>query len=167
MSPHNTSNRAVLTATTAPRTISRSVVAVLVLVAMAVAFFAGRAQLGEERVLLDGSGTLTVDGIVYDFTPTTCQIGDDDFVAAGTGFRDDEQFWVSASSVGLDLAVGTQSEVEEPAADQLWLISEDGLVWERTTGDTITAEVDMTDRRSAPSTTVHGSLELHCSAADV
>ena len=134
---------------------------------MAIAFYAGWSQLDDDPVLLDGSGTLTVDGIVYNFTPTTCQIGEDDFVAAGTGFRDNEQFWVSASSVGLDLAVGTQSEVEEPDADHLWLISEDCLVWERTTGDTITAEVDMTDRRSAPSTTVHGSLELHCSAADV
>ena len=112
--------------------------------------------------LIDGSGTLTVDGIVYEFTPTTCVISDEDFVAAGTGFDDGERFWVSASSVGLDLAVGTESEIEEPAEDQLWLISEDEVIDWSAQDETVIAEANMTDQRSPQSTTVHGSLELHC-----
>ncbi len=112
--------------------------------------------------LIDGSGTLTVDGNVYEFTPTTCLISEEDFVAAGTGFDDGERFWVSASSVGLDLAVGTENEIEEPADDQLWLISEDEAIDWTATDETVTARASMIDSRSPQSTTVVGSLELHC-----
>lgn len=113
----------------------------------------------------EGSGTLTVDGIVYIFTPTTCLISEKDFVAAGTGVEAGEQFWVSASNVRLDLAVGTESEIDEPAEDQLWLISDEIVDW-NARGRTVTASAPMTDHRSPQSTTVLGSLELDCGGGD-
>ena len=122
-------------------------------------------SIGSTEPVADGSGTLTVDGVVYQFTPTTCLISDEDFVAAGTGFDDGERFWVSASSKSLDLAVGTESEVEQPAGDQLWLISDQDIDWEAT-GDTVTAMAPMVDRRAPRSTTMLGSLELRCDRND-
>jgi len=134
-----------------------------VVIVMVVGLLAGR--LGDDD-LVDGSGTLTVDGVVYRFTPTTCLISDEDFVATGTGFDDGEQFWVSASSVGLDLAVGTESEIDEPADDQLWLINNESVDW-KATGNTVTAWAPMTDQRSPTSTTVVGALELRCESQDI
>ena len=120
-------------------------------------------QMVSDAEVVTGAGTLTVGGVVYHFTPTTCLISDEDFVATGHGLDDGEQFWVSASSVGLDLAVGTESEIEEPADDQLWLISDDAPEW-TADGNTVTARAPMADRRSPQSTTVVGSLELRCDA---
>ena len=137
----------------------------VVAMAAVVLFIAGgsvAAQAMSEPERVDGSGTLTVDGVVYHFTPTTCLITSDDFVAAGRGTDGDEQFWVSASSVSLDLAVGTESEIEEPAEDQLWLVSDDPVSWQ-VEGNTVTARASMSDRRIPESGAMPGSLELNCS----
>ena len=121
-------------------------------------------RIGDEPQTVAGSGSLIVDGVTYDFTPTTCLISDEDFVAAGTGFDGPDRFWVSASSVGLDLSVGTENEVDEPAVDQLWLISEEVTDWQAS-GQTVTARAPMVDRRSPQSTTLVGSLHLRCEDA--
>ncbi|MGF1597292.1 MAG: hypothetical protein ACFCVK_10255 [Acidimicrobiales bacterium] len=136
---------------------------------LALAVVALLAALGAYRLLTDvepadpvaGTGTLVVDGVTYHFSPTTCRISDEDFVAAGAGSDGDDEFWVSASSVGLDLSLGTADEQAEPADDKKWLISADGVNWEAT-GDTVTAEAPMIDRHSPGSTTVVGSLHVRC-----
>ncbi len=112
-----------------------------------------------------GAGTLTVGDHVYYFRPTSCVISDEDFAAAGTGIDDGQRFWVSASSIGLDLAVGTSSEIEQPADDQLWLVSDDRVDWE-IHDDTVSATASMADRRVADATPVLGALELHCVPTD-
>jgi hypothetical protein len=132
-----------------------------------VMFIAGAsyaAQAVSDTEQVDSSGTLTVDGIEYQFTPTTCLITSDEFVAAGHGVDGDDQFWVSASSVSLDLAVGTESEIEEPAEDQLWLMSDDPVSWQ-VDGSTVTARAPMSDHRLPESTTMMGALELNCDDA--
>ncbi|MCP4225493.1 MAG: hypothetical protein GY773_19330 [Actinomycetia bacterium] len=108
-----------------------------------------------------GSGTLVVDDTTYTFTPTTCFISEEDFVAAGKGVLDTQQFWVTASGVGLDLAVGTENEIDQPADDQLWLVADDTIDW-HATGQTIVAQAEMSDRRTPEVEPVVGSLELHC-----
>lgn len=108
-----------------------------------------------------GTGTLTIGDETYVFTPTTCFISDEDFAAAGTGFDGSERFWVSASSVSLDLTVGTDNEVSQPADDQVWLVADEGLHWQAT-GQTVVARASMTDRRTPGSTTMLGALELRC-----
>ena len=116
-----------------------------------------------DAAVSSGSGILTVDGLSYPFTPTTCFISEEDFVAAGPGFVDTDQFWVSASSVSLDLAVGTEGELDQPTDDQVWLISNANVDW-HATGRTVVAEAPMSDRRSPDSPTVVGTLELRCDA---
>jgi hypothetical protein len=143
-----------------PALTRRRIVAALAVVMFVVgASFAAQAM--SEPELVDGSGTLTVDDVAYRFTPTTCLITSDDFVAAGRGLDGDEQFWVSASSVGLDLAVGTESEIDEPAEDQLWLMSDEQVSWQAD-GNTVTATASMSDHRAPDSVAVEGSLELNC-----
>ncbi len=110
------------------------------------------------------TGTLTVDGHEYRFTPSTCLITSEDFVVAGSGVDDDEQFWVAASSTELDLAVGTGSETEKPAEDQLWLLSDEAPSW-RAGGTVVTAVAPMSDHRRTGSTSVVGKLEFDCGAA--
>ncbi|MGI9615593.1 MAG: hypothetical protein ACR2QO_21955 [Acidimicrobiales bacterium] len=122
------------------------------------------AQAVSDSAAAEGSGVLTVDGVDYRFTPTTCLITSDDFVAAGPGVDGDEQFWVSASSVSLDLAVGTESEIDKPSEDQLWLLSDDPIAWEAD-GNTVTAEASMSDHRLPESNEMAGALELSCADA--
>lgn len=109
----------------------------------------------------EGSGVLTIGEATYTFTPITCFVSEEDFVAAGTGVDGSEQFWVSASSINLDLIFGTDNEVDQPADDQLWLASENVINW-NATGQTVVARAPMSDRRTPDSTEVVGSLEVRC-----
>lgn len=113
-----------------------------------------------------GSGTLVVDGNSYSFVPTTCFISDEEFVAAGTGYDRGQRFWVSASSVNLDLSVGTESAIDQPADDELWLISDELIDWQ-STGQSVVARAPMSDRRLSDSQPIVGSLELHCDSAAI
>jgi hypothetical protein len=108
-----------------------------------------------------GAGTLTIDDDVYPFTPTTCFITDQDFVAAGTGSSGSDQFWVSASSSGLNLTFGTENEIDHPPSDKLWLVSDDTIDW-FATGRKVTAQTEMSDHRIPGFTPVTGHLELRC-----
>ena len=147
------------------RLLSRPLLRVAVLVVGVLAALAGvrlvANLVGAEAEVTRGAGTLTVGGITYAFTPTTCFISDADFVAAGPGSDGSDRYWVSASSVSLDLTVGTENEIDEPDDDQLWLVSDDSVEW-RATGQTVVASASMNDRRSPGTTAVVGSLELTC-----
>lgn len=109
----------------------------------------------------NGTGSLTVAGETFTFTATTCFVSDDDFVAAGPGNNGTDHYWVSASSISLDLAVGTENEVDRPADDQTWLMSDEVTDWEAD-GQTVVAEAPMTDRRDPESAQFLGSLRVTC-----
>lgn len=123
-------------------------------------------MLGAETVSGSGSGSgiLVIDGTSYEFTSTACFISEDEFAAAGTGYDNGQRFWVSASSANLDLSVGTESAIDQPADDQLWLISDELIDWQ-SAGDTVVAHAPMSDRRATDAETVVGTLELHCDPA--
>ena len=143
------------------RPIGRIVLALVAVVAALVLLRVVIDRADPDPALIGGAGTLTIGDTTYAFTPTACFISDEDFVAAGTGFDGDDRFWVSASSVSLDLAVGTKTEIDQPADDQLWLNANENVDW-TATGQTVVARAPMADRRSPGSTTVMGSLELRC-----
>jgi len=98
---------------------------------------------------------LMVGSTRYDFGSSVCTLTETDFVAAGRGTTDGQPFWVSASSRGISLTVGPDSEVARPADDQLWLTSTGGIAWSQSDGVLqVTAAVvdgrqDNSDRRSA------------------
>lgn len=143
------------------RPLGRIALAVIGLVLVAVGGRQLVSYLRPDPITAVGTGTLTVDGDVYAFTPTTCFISEQDFVAAGIGYRESEQFWVSASSASLDLTVGTKNEIDQPAHDQLWLASDQPVDW-RASGQTIVANAEMSDHRTPGGATVTGRLELRC-----
>ena len=122
------------------------------------------AQAASSPAAVDGSGTLTVDGVVYPFTPTTCLITSDQFVVAGSGADGDERFWVAGSTTEIDLAIGTSTETAEPAEHQLWLVSDAAPSW-RAADTVVTARTVMSDPRRNDATTLIGLLEFDCGPA--
>lgn len=107
---------------------------------------------------------LEIDGVSYTFAPTTCTITDTDFVAAGSGDLNGEPFWVSASGDGVNLSVGSESEVERPAEDQLWLVSVNKVRWQAE-DDSITASAWLRDERDTNARAVSGRLSVECPVA--
>ncbi|MEM8923797.1 MAG: hypothetical protein AAGD35_09855 [Actinomycetota bacterium] len=144
----------------------RLALAILCVCAIAGAIGLAAELFGADALDPRGSGTLVADDVTYEFAPTTCFISADEFVAAGTGQIDGDRFWVSASSENLDLSVGTESALDQPADDQLWLISTGTVDW-TAAGDTVVARADMADRRLAESEAVLGELQLRCDPAEL
>ncbi|MEM7272743.1 MAG: hypothetical protein AAF547_06670 [Actinomycetota bacterium] len=107
------------------------------------------------------SATLDVDGVAYRFTPSTCTITEDDFLAAGSGTVDGESFWLAVSSDGINLAVGPETESELPADDQLWLVSVEEIRWLASDG-TVTASVGLRDERDLEAERLQSRLSLTC-----
>lgn len=120
------------------------------------------ARASDEIATIEGSsGTLTIDGVDYDFAATTCLISEDDFVAAGTGFDGQNQFWVSASSGVLDLSVGTENDIDKPEDNQLWLVNQEPVDW-HVSNETVMAKAPVSDQRSPNSDPTIASLRLRC-----
>jgi len=110
------------------------------------------------------SAQLDVDGVSYQFAPSTCSVSDTDFVAAGTGTIDGEPFWISASGDRVNLALGEETEAERPEDDKLWLISIDDVNWRNSDG-AITATAVMRDERDTNAESVRGTLSVRCAPA--
>ncbi|MEM9893550.1 MAG: hypothetical protein AAF962_22070 [Actinomycetota bacterium] len=111
----------------------------------------------------DTSGTamLSVDGVDYSFTPTSCFVSDEQFAAAGNGFVRGQRFWVSASNVNLDLSVGTEHALDDPDEGLPWFMSIDDIDWS-TVGPTVSASASMIDRHTEETDPVPGLFELTC-----
>jgi hypothetical protein len=109
----------------------------------------------------DATGVFEVEGARYEFVPTACTTTDTDFVAAGTGKADGQAFWVSATSRSMTLTVGTESEVERPDDDQLWLTSLGSVNWWAVDGG-IEAQAVMVDSRSDTSPRRPATLLVRC-----
>ncbi len=104
---------------------------------------------------------LSVDGVDYEFTPTNCFVSDQQFATAGNGFVRGQRFWVSASNINLDLSVGTEHALDDPAPGFPWLMSVDEIDWSAD-GQTVVAEAVMVDRHLGDAEPFVGSFELDC-----
>jgi hypothetical protein len=111
-----------------------------------------------------GTGQLMVDGTTYSFTPTTCTIADSDFLVAGPGEVAGEPFWVTASGLRVNLAVGQESEDERPDDDELWLKSVGDITWQAS-DHKVTASATMGDERDNQSGHHIGALTVDCPVA--
>lgn len=119
--------------------------------------------LGDATPETAGTAMLSVDGVDYTFTPTSCFVSDEQFAAAGDGFIRGQRFWVSASNVNLDLSVGTENALDDPAEGLPWFMSVDDINWS-TAGQAVTASATMLDRHGADPDPIVGSFELTCTA---
>jgi hypothetical protein len=111
----------------------------------------------------EASALLEIDDTTYRFSPTTCAVADNDFVASGTGTLNGDSFWVSASSDRVSLALGAEHRIEEPEPDQLWLTSVDHIRWHNTDGDVV-GSVTLRDERNPESDDFVGRLSISCPA---
>ena len=131
---------------------------VALVVVMFLWVFGGQATAG------GGSGSLEVNGIQYEFTPTECTVTETDFVTAGTGSVDGESFWISASGRSVSLTVGTDAEGQRPSNDQVWMTSVGGLDW-IVEGDSLQIDTIMEDGRIEPSPRYQANLEVTCTSS--
>ena len=109
----------------------------------------------------ESTGTLTVEGSDYVFSPTTCGITADDFVVSGPGEQGEEAFVVSASSGSVELAFGIVSEIDTPASSEMWLANAQEIEWSRS-GDTIEATLSMIDRNHTDVAPLDAMLSVTC-----
>ncbi len=105
---------------------------------------------------------LSVDGVTYNFAPSTCTITDTDFVASGPGEHDGEPFWVSASADRVNLVVGEDAGVEVPSDDSnVWLTSVAEVAW-TADGQTLDGTAVMRDERDTTARNYRGVLSIEC-----
>ena len=115
----------------------------------------------DEAASIDGASVLEIGDTRYEFAPSVCTLTSTDFVAAGRGMIEGEAFWVSASSRSIRLSVGTESELQRPAAHQLWLISVGELAWDRHDG-TLQVQTLMRDGRNDKAAESQARLSVSC-----
>lgn len=142
--------------------LSRSTASAVAAVATAIAVIASFFWLSvDEAASVDGASVLEVGDVRYEFAPSVCTFTPTDFVAAGSGTVDGEPFWVSASSRSIRLSVGTDSELQRPADDQLWLTSVGELAWDRSS-ESLQVQTLMRDGRNDEAARVMARLSLSC-----
>ena len=108
-----------------------------------------------------GHAVLELGGAVYRFEATTCTITDADFLAAGSGEVDGDDFWVSVSSDGAELALGSSGP--PIADDELVRLTSVGAIQWRHVDGAVEAELPMRDNRDARSAALDGRLTMSCS----
>lgn len=118
----------------------------------------------DQAASVDGASVLIVGDSRYEFAPSVCTVTSTDFVAAGRGTIDGEPFWVSASSRSVRLSIGTDSELQRPSADQLWLTSVGELGWDRTSG-LLQVRTLMRDGRNDDAAELPAQLSVSCPTA--
>ena len=131
------------------------------LLALVLALIGFSSNLSGAARATESTGTLSVDGSDYVFSPTTCGITDDDFVVSGPGEQGEEEFVVSASSGSVELAFGIVSEIDTPASSEMWLANAQEIEWSRA-GDTVEATLSMIDRNHADVAPVDAELSVIC-----
>ncbi|MDH3300762.1 MAG: hypothetical protein OES24_09675 [Acidimicrobiia bacterium] len=115
----------------------------------------------DEAASVDGASVLEVGETRFEFAPSVCTYTATDFIAAGRGTVDGEPFWISASSRSIRLSVGTDSELQRPAADQLWLTSVGELEWDRSS-DSLQVQTLMRDGRNDAAAKTPARLSVSC-----
>ena len=115
----------------------------------------------DEAASVDGASVLEVGGTRYEFVPSVCTFTSTDFVAAGSGRVDGEAFWVAVSSRSIRLSVGTDSELQRPSDDQVWMTSVGELEWDRDS-DSLEVQTSMRDGRHDAATALPARLSVAC-----
>lgn len=111
----------------------------------AVTVGAARAGTNADLAAAGATGRIDVGGTSFPFTPRTCVLAGDGFVASGPGARGGVGYVVSVSSTGgVELAFGVDSEVDRPAADEPWWVA-DALDHQAIEGRTVRAAARVTD----------------------
>ncbi len=118
----------------------------------------------DEAASVDGASVLEVGESRYEFVPSVCTFTDTDFIAAGRGSIDGEVFWVSASSRSVSLTVGTDSELQRPAADQLWMTSVGELRWDQGS-ESLRVRTAMRDGRNDSASSIPARLSVACATS--
>ncbi len=135
---------------------------VVALVILAIIGLAIRSN-GPESATSSGSAALTIGGTTYQFTTTACTVTATDFLAAGSGRIDGEDFWISVSPEVAELALGTADEsTRSDDGDDLWLMSVGPLEWSATDGE-VEAVLSMGNERTPDAPPVRGRFRAVCS----
>jgi len=109
------------------------------------------------------SAAFTVDGITYDFAPTSCTVTETDFLAAGPGQLDGEDFWISVSPEAAEVALGTADErTRSDDVDDAWYRNNGIIDW-TVEGDTVEATLALRNERMPDSGTLRGHFSATCS----
>lgn len=133
--------------------------AVIILVVV----LAGRNGGGNSTVAsADGrsSGALVVEGDGYSFTPTTCFVGNNTFVAAGRGEGNGEDYWVNATPSGVDITFGVSDQSSIVAEKSRWF-TQSTIDWTSDDG-VVTADVEMVENSRPNGSPFDAALELLC-----
>ncbi|MEL6982435.1 MAG: hypothetical protein AAFO29_08425, partial [Actinomycetota bacterium] len=111
-----------------------------------------------------GSAALTVGGVTYEFVPSACTITSTDFLAAGSGQIDGQDFWVSMSPEAAEIALGTSDEsARSDDAGDLWLRNDGAVEW-TVEGDSIEAELSLRDERVSEDRTNRARFSASCAS---
>ena len=136
------------------------------LLAAALAFAVNGATEKESPVASVAAGAaavLVVDGVDYEFELDTCFVGEDSFVVAGHGQRDDQDFRVLASPSEVELAFGVIDESAPVPDDSLWYGTKDTVSW---TADqtSVTARLQLIERLDESQVQLDAELSINCGA---
>lgn len=94
-----------------------------------------------------GTAAFTIDGATYEFTPSACTVTDTDFLTAGAGQLDGEDFWVSVSPEASEIAFGTADErIRSEDLGDTWYRNNGTIDW-NVEGDTVEATLALRDER--------------------
>ena len=112
-----------------------------------------------------GSGSLAINGQVYDFSAEHCVITEDNFIATGSGTVGNDNFEIAASISSVELTVGSRdpdnpNQLSEGAVQ---LRSEEPPVWQSNENG-VTAAVALVNPSSPESLVFNGQLRVSCSA---
>ncbi len=111
------------------------------------------------------SALLTIDGTDYAFTPTTCFVGDDTFVAAGPSGGGSDQYVVAASPSLVEIIFGVSDEAEPIEADTRWYATVEPVDW-RLLGNGVSTRVDLHERGDAETPAQRADLVIQCGSPD-
>ncbi len=115
------------------------------------------------QVPSSATAVFTVGGTAYEFAPTSCTITATDFLAAGPGQLDGEDFWISVSPEAAEVALGTADErTRSDDVNDAWYRN-NGIVDWTVTGDTVEATLALRNERMPDSGTLRGHFSATCS----
>ena len=107
------------------------------------------------------AAVLVVDGVDYEFELDTCFVGEDSFVVAGHGQRNNEDFRVLASPSEVELAFGVIDESTPVPDDSLWFGTKDSVSWSADQGS-VTARLKLIERLDESEVQHEAELSINC-----
>ncbi len=149
-------------APTLVRFLSCVVIAVLAIGACSMATSDPTANASIGTVKNPSTGLIALDGVDYPFTPETCFVGNERFVASGAGSMDGEAYRVSASPSVVEITFGVAEEGAAVPEGSRWLSTVDVIDW-TSAGQQVAATVELFERKSqGTGKSWAASLALNC-----